>query len=52
MSQDKKKIFVYDEATKKEMEVDECGFEPEGLARKYLCINGKWDDYIHMEMYT
>lgn len=22
------------------------GFEKEGLARKYLCINGKWEDHI------
>ncbi len=24
------------------------GFESEGLARKYLRINGKWEDHIHM----
>jgi ribosomal-protein-alanine N-acetyltransferase len=22
------------------------GFESEGLARKYLCINGKWEDHV------
>jgi len=22
------------------------GFEREGLARKYLCINGKWEDHV------
>ena len=25
-----------------------CGFTQEGLARKYLCINGVWEDHIHM----
>lgn len=24
------------------------GFESEGLARRYLCINGVWEDHIHM----
>lgn len=24
------------------------GFEREGLARRYLCINGVWEDHIHM----
>ncbi len=28
--------------------VGKLGFESEGLARKYLRINGKWEDHIHM----
>ncbi|GIP22691.1 GNAT family N-acetyltransferase [Paenibacillus sp. J22TS3] len=28
--------------------VRKCGFQSEGLARKYLCINGKWEDHVHM----
>ena len=24
------------------------GFEYEGLAKKYLKINGKWEDHVHM----
>ena len=28
--------------------LEKCGFEPEGLARKYLLINGVWEDHIHM----
>jgi len=28
--------------------VEKLGFSPEGLARKYLRINGKWEDHIHM----
>jgi ribosomal-protein-alanine N-acetyltransferase len=28
--------------------VEKLGFRPEGLARKYLRINGKWEDHIHM----
>lgn len=25
-----------------------CGFQEEGLSRKYLRINGRWEDHIHM----
>ena len=25
-----------------------CGFQEEGLSPKYLCINGVWEDHIHM----
>jgi ribosomal-protein-alanine N-acetyltransferase len=28
--------------------VEKLGFHHEGLARKYLKINGKWEDHIHM----
>lgn len=28
--------------------LQKCGFENEGLARKYLRINGVWEDHIHM----
>lgn len=28
--------------------VEKNGFEPEGLARKYLKINGVWEDHLHM----
>ncbi|TJY43877.1 GNAT family N-acetyltransferase [Cohnella pontilimi] len=28
--------------------VEKLGFQHEGLARKYLKINGKWEDHIHM----
>lgn len=28
--------------------VEKLGFSNEGLARKYLKINGKWEDHIHM----
>jgi len=28
--------------------VQKLGFSSEGLARKYLQINGKWEDHIHM----
>jgi [ribosomal protein S5]-alanine N-acetyltransferase len=28
--------------------VEKLGFHNEGLARKYLKINGKWEDHIHM----
>lgn len=28
--------------------VEKLGFEREGLARRYLRINGKWEDHIHM----
>ena len=28
--------------------VKKLGFEDEGLAKKYLKINGKWEDHIHM----
>nr|WP_281201113.1 GNAT family N-acetyltransferase [Orenia metallireducens] len=28
--------------------VQKLGFYNEGLAKKYLTINGKWEDHIHM----
>jgi len=28
--------------------VEKLGFQPEGLARKYLKINGIWEDHVHM----
>ncbi len=28
--------------------VEKLGFHNEGLALKYLKINGKWEDHIHM----
>jgi len=28
--------------------VEKIGFQPEGLARKYLKINGVWEDHVHM----
>ncbi|MFF2887273.1 GNAT family N-acetyltransferase [Paenibacillus sp. NPDC057967] len=28
--------------------VEKLGFQHEGLARKYLKINGKWEDHVHM----
>lgn len=28
--------------------VEKLGFENEGIARKYLKINGKWEDHFHM----
>lgn len=28
--------------------VRKCGFREEGLSRKYLKINGIWEDHIHM----
>lgn len=28
--------------------LEKCGFHNEGLAKKYLSINGKWQDHIHM----
>ena len=27
---------------------EKCGFVREGLSRKYLKINGVWEDHIHM----
>ena len=27
---------------------EEAGYRPEGLARRYLNINGVWEDHIHM----
>ncbi len=30
--------------------VQKLGFQQEGLARKYLKINGKWQDHIHMAL--
>ncbi len=30
--------------------VEKLNFQPEGLARKYLKINGKWEDHIHMTL--
>ncbi|TVX95346.1 GNAT family N-acetyltransferase [Cohnella terricola] len=29
---------------------EKAGFQPEGLAKKYLKINGKWEDHIHMTL--
>lgn len=26
--------------------LNQLGFEREGMARKYLCINGKWEDHV------
>ena len=28
--------------------LEKCGYRPEGLARRYLRINGVWEDHIHM----
>ena len=28
--------------------LEKCGYQPEGLARAYLQINGVWEDHIHM----
>ncbi|MDA8441744.1 MAG: GNAT family protein, partial [Peptococcaceae bacterium] len=28
--------------------VEKLGFYAEGLALKYLCINGRWEDHVHM----
>lgn len=28
--------------------LEKCGFENEGLSRKYLKINGVWEDHVHM----
>ena len=28
--------------------LEKCGFESEGVSPKYLRINGKWEDHIHM----
>ena len=30
------------------MMAEKCGFQPEGLARRYLCTNGVWEDHLHM----
>jgi len=30
--------------------VEKAGFRSEGLAKKYLKINGKWEDHIHMTL--
>ena len=27
---------------------EKAGYRPEGLARRYLNINGVWEDHIHM----
>lgn len=27
---------------------EKCGFVREGMSKKYLCINGVWEDYVHM----
>ncbi|NLU52125.1 MAG: GNAT family N-acetyltransferase [Clostridiaceae bacterium] len=32
--------------------VEKLGFCNEGLARKYLKINGKWEDHIHMVLFN
>ena len=28
--------------------LEKCGYRPEGLARRYLRINGVWENHIHM----
>ena len=28
--------------------LQKCGYENEGFSKKYLCINGVWEDHIHM----
>ena len=28
--------------------VEKNGYQPEGLAREYLYINGRWEDHLHM----
>lgn len=28
--------------------LEKCGFENEGISRKYLKINGVWEDHVHM----
>lgn len=28
--------------------VEKCGFQSEGIAEKYLKINGVWEDHVHM----
>lgn len=30
--------------------VEKAGFQPEGMARKYLQINGVWEDHLHMAL--
>ena len=32
--------------TRSEKLLESLGFETEGLARRYLCINGKWEDHV------
>lgn len=27
---------------------EKCGFQPRGWPRRYLCINGVWEDHLHM----
>lgn len=27
---------------------EKCGFRSEGVSEKYLCINGVWEDHVHM----
>jgi len=27
---------------------EKCGFQNEGLSPRYLQINGKWEDHVHM----
>jgi ribosomal-protein-alanine N-acetyltransferase len=29
---------------------EKLGFVNEGLSRRYLCINGVWEDHIHMAL--
>jgi [ribosomal protein S5]-alanine N-acetyltransferase len=31
---------------------EKLGFENEGLGKKYLKINGKWEDHIHMVLFN
>lgn len=28
--------------------LEKCGYQREGISRKYLKINGKWEDHVHM----
>lgn len=28
--------------------LEKCGYQKEGVSRKYLKINGKWEDHVHM----
>ena len=28
--------------------LEKCGYRPEGIARRYLCINGVWEDHLHL----
>ena len=32
--------------------MEKLGFEKEGLSKRYLEINGKWEDHIHFAVYN